>query len=116
MNELIYVTTINYKIITKTPLVLTRARFLDDSTVTRDVPDLVLHPNVVPGSAIYLLRRGRGYASGRGDADDGTVLSILLPRFQDGWTIRRDDLQDDHGRPHQIRLHLPRLRHGILSR
>ena len=95
---------------------LTRAQFLDDGAVTRDVPDLMLHPDVVPGSAIYLLRRGRRYASGRGDADDGAILFILLPGLQDSRTVCRDDLQDDHGRSHQIRLHLPRLRHGILSR
>lgn len=107
MNKSIYV-------ITKA--VLTRARFSDDGAVARHVPVLVLYPAVVPVSAIRLRGRGRRHVGGRGDADDGTVLFILLPRFQNGWSICRDDLQDDHGRPHQIRLHLPRLRYGILPR
>lgn len=58
---------------------LTRARFLDDGAVARDVPILVLHPAVVPVFAICLRRRGRRHAGGRGDADNGAVLFVLLP-------------------------------------
>lgn len=95
---------------------LTRARLSDDGAVARDVPVLVLHPAAVPVSAIRLRGRGRGHAGGRGDADDGAVLSVLLPGLQNGRPVRRDDLQDDHGRPSEIRLHLPRLRYGIFPR
>lgn len=90
--------------------------FSDDGAVARDVSILVLHPDAVPVSAIFLRRRGRRHAGGRSDADDGAVLSILLPGLQNGRAVRRDDLQNDHGRPPPIRLHLPRLRHGILPR
>jgi len=93
-----------------------RARFSDDGAVARHVSVLVLYPAVVPVSAICLRGRGRRHIGGRGDADDGTVFFILLPRLQNGRPVCRDDLQDGHGRPPQVRLHLPRLRYGILPR
>lgn len=90
--------------------------FSDDCTVASNVPLLLLHTINIPIAETELRRSGRGYASGCRHVDHGTVLFVLLQRVQDSRPFRRNDLQNDHGRPATFRFHLFGFRDGVFPR
>lgn len=90
--------------------------FLDDRTVQSNVSLFLLYIVNLPIFKIDLRRPSWRYVSRCRYVNHGTVFFIFLQRFQNGRSIRRDDLQNDHGRSAPFRLHLLGLRDGIFPR